>query len=188
MGTGAVFDAKWTRLAHANWASALDGRLEWVHETPLNLTPAPPGIFHRNRDEAVQYRSQPNSTITAAPPSAFRASRMAHSGCTAGTIPTGQGSSCQSCEMTSAIGGYSRGLVHRAPKGGVGGLCRRPACLVLSQVSLLRLYKIAHSDRRLSPARTDVPAHVAKMWAARNITGSNALLSGERNRVEPGSS
>ena len=52
-------------------------------------------------------------------------------------------------------------------------------------VSLLRLYKIAHSDRRLSPARTDVPAHVAKMWAARNITGSNALLSGERNRVKP---
>jgi hypothetical protein len=89
---------------------------------------------------------------------------------------------------TSAIGGYSRGLVHRAPRGGVGGLCRRPACLVLSQVSLLRQYKIAHSDRRLSPARTDVRAHVAKMWAARNITDSNALLSGERNRIKPGSS
>ena len=38
------------------------------------------------------------------------------------------------------------------------------------------------------PARTDARPHVAKMWAARNITGSNALLSGERNRVKPGSS
>jgi hypothetical protein len=37
-------------------------------------------------------------------------------------------------------------------------------------VSFLRLYKIAHSDRRLSPARTDARPHVAKMWAARNIT------------------
>ena len=30
--------------------------------------------------------------------------------------------------------------------------------------------------------------HVATLWAARNIKGSSALLSGERNRVQPGSS
>ena len=33
-------------------------------------------------------------------------------------------------------------------------------------VSLLRLYKIAHSDRRLSPARTDACPHVTEIIGA----------------------
>ena len=74
---------------------------------------------------------------------------------------------------TSAIGGYSRGLIHRAPRG-EGGSGQAPGMSSFEPVSLLRLCKIAHSDRhkiahydpRLIPARTDACPHVTEIIGA----------------------
>jgi hypothetical protein len=71
MGTGPIFDAKWTRLGDANWASALDRMLEWVHEMPLNLTPAPPEYCTANEMKLFNIAHR-RMTITGAHPSAFR--------------------------------------------------------------------------------------------------------------------